>query len=527
MERIDIFTYEYYDDGPNAGYLKHVVLGAGVEDQSQEYGYDKYGNLNTVTDSQESITSCEYNAMGQMIVLHKPFVEGSKNSDIFYHYGRDGRLAKEDMPRGNYQDSVINESYIRHQFDYDVLGHLISVIYGSNTAFAKHWHIKRTAEGFPSEITDPVGRITRLSYDERNRLLSQTLFAESSEQRTKRFLYDVNGNLSLVIDPTGRNLDYHYDSWDRPLRVELPGTEGSRTSIHYLYGIENHVEHIEVVGLSESGLSTVIEEQDQVFDERGRLVSRTQESIGSIFWYDRDSALTRIVDQRGNAVSMHCDSIGRIRSITDPLGNQTKYTFNTKGLLKAVDNVEVVPDSATNEMYHTEFEYDPRNRLTKLTDPLGNTIIPEYDDRDLLVGVTSPLKTRTEYEYDVDGLVVLLRNLRTAPLLPVEHRWQRNLAGRVITYTAPLGASTHYEYNSDSSWTKIIMPDGSVRKRFFDSAGQLIREIAPSGKITEYDYDKEGLIERLRFLPAPEDIRIEGLSLHSRWFRATHPNKPR
>ena len=508
-----LFGYEYYSTGAANGYLQRTIAGVGFENQSQEFGYDQYGNVNTVTEPSGAETEFEHNALGQIIRLRNPLINGSRG-EVVYRYGRDGRLKSQETPRGTYQDGVIADPFIRHEFEFDVLGYVRSAVYGANTAQPRKWLIKRSAEGFPLEVNDPLGRVTRMEYDERNILLRQTLFAGTMEARQIRFSYDRNGNQIKVTDPTGRQMEYEYDSWDRLIEVKYPGIEGWRTRTRYTYGVQNQLERMEVIGVPEPGAAPVLlAELRQQFDKRGRLVFRKQGDLSGTFWYDRDSCLIRILDQRNHSISYQCDALGRIRNLRDPLGNQITYIYDAQGNLTALDELEVIPNLAVPETYHTEFQYDLRSRLTKVTDPLNNQTQSEYDDRDLLIIVTNPLGFRHEYEYDQEGQVILARGFVGNPLVPVEHRWQRDLGGRLRLYTDPEGKQTQYDYTSEDQWTKITLPDGSNRQRVFDAAGQLIREIAPTGTTVDYTYGADGLAEKLHYTAAPGVIGLPDLQL--------------
>jgi RHS repeat-associated protein len=508
-----LFGYQYYSTGAENGYLQRTIAGVGVENQSQEFGYDQYGNLNKVTEPSGAETEFEYNALGQMVHLRNPLVNGSRG-EIVYRYGRDGRLKSQEIPRGTYQDGVIADPFIRNEVEYDVLGYVRSAIYGANTSQPRKWLIKRCAEGYPHEVIDPLGRVTQMEYDERNLLLRQTLFVGTTEARQIRLSYDRNGNQIKVTDPTGRQMEYQYDSWDRLTEVKYPGLESSRTRTRYIYGVQNQLDRMEVIGVPEPGVAPrLLDELSQKFDKRGRLVFRKQGDLSGTFWYDRDSCLIRIVDQRNHSISYQCDALGRIRNVSDPLGNQMTYTYDTQGNLTALDELEVVPNLAPPEAYHTEFQYDLRSRLTRVIDPLNNQTQSEYDDRDLLIAVTNPLGFRHEYEYDQDSQVVLARGFVGNPLVPVEHRWQRDLGGRLRLYTDPEGKQTQYDYTSEDQWAKITLPDGSNRQRVFDAAGQLIREIAPTGTTVEYVYGADGLPEKSHYTAAPGIVGISDLEL--------------
>jgi RHS repeat-associated protein len=508
-----LFGYEYYNTGAETGYLQRTIAGVSVENQSQEFGYDQYGNLNKVTEPSGAETEFEYNALGQMVHLRPPLVNGSRGETV-YRYGRDGRLKSQEIPRGTYQDGVIADPFIRNEVEYDVLGYVRSAIYGANTAEPRKWLIKRCAEGYPHEVIDPLGRVTRMEYDERNLLLRQTLFVGTTEARQIRLSYDRNGNQIKVTDPTGRQMEYQYDSWDRLTEIKYPGLDGSRTRTRYIYGVQNQLDRMELIGVPEPGVAPrLLDELSQKFDKRGRLIFRKQGDLSGTFWYDRDSCLIRIVDQRNNSISYQCDALGRIRNMRDPLGNQMTYTYDAQGNLTALDELEVVPNLAPPEAYHTEFQYDLRSRLTSVIDPLNNQTQSEYDDRDLLIAVINPLGFRHEYEYDQDSQVILARGFVGNPLVPVEHRWQRDLGGRLRLYTDPEGKQTQYDYTSEDQWAKITLPDGSNRQRVFDAAGQLIREIAPTGTTVEYGYGADGLPEKSHYTTAPGIVGISDLEV--------------
>jgi len=508
-----LFGYEYFSTGAENGYLQRTIAGVGVENQSQEFAYDQYGSLSKVAEPSGAETEFEYNALGQMVRLLNPLVNGSRG-EIVYRYGRDGRLKIQETPRGTYQDSVIANPFIRHELEYDVLGYVRSAIYGANTAEPRKWQIKRCAEGYPHEVIDPLGRVTRMEYDERHLLLRQTLFAGTTEARQVRFSYDRNGNQIKVTDPTGRQMEYQYDSWDRLIEVKYPGLDGSRTRTRYIYGVQNQLDRMEVIGVPEPGVAPrLLDELSQKFDKRGRLVFKKQGDLSGTFWYDRDSCLAHIVDQRNNSISYQCDALGRIRSVRDLLGNQMTYTYDAQGNLSALDELEVVPNLAPPEAYHTEFQYDLRSRLTRVIDSLNNQTQSEYDDRDLLIAVVNPLGFRHEYEYDQDSQVILARGFVDNPLIPVEHRWQRDLGGRLRIYTDPEGKQTQYDYTLEDHLAKITLPDGSSRQRIFDDAGQLIREIAPTGTTVEYAYGADGLPEKSHYTDAPEIIGISDLEV--------------
>jgi YD repeat-containing protein len=50
-----LFSYEYYEDSPAVGYLKRTVIAPGVEDITQEFSYDLYGNVSAITQAADGL----------------------------------------------------------------------------------------------------------------------------------------------------------------------------------------------------------------------------------------------------------------------------------------------------------------------------------------------------------------------------------------------------------------------------------------------------------------------------------------
>jgi RHS repeat-associated protein len=503
------FTYDYYAAGPADGYLERTTAGAGVEDQTQEFSYDSFGMLSGVSDATGATTEYERNALGQVVRLRKPAVGGA-TGDVVYRYGPDGRLRTLDTPRGGYQDATIADPFIRHEFQFDVLGHVRSAVYGANTAQPRRWTFKRASDGQPLEIVDPLGRVTRTVYDERRLPLRHTLFPGTPDERTAHLVYDRNGRLTRFTDATGRRVDHAYDSWDRLQQMELPGAASQRTTIRYTYGDRDELESSVTRGVGRPGGPVVVlEDWSQHFDERGRPATRVQGAVTEERWHDRDDCLVRIVDQRGNATLFTCDALRRPTQITDATGNRRLHTYDNTGDLIRVEEIEVGPGGAASGLYTSSLAYDERGRLRLVTDPLGNVTLAEYDDRDLLAAVVSPGGMRTEFAYDIEGQLTNSRGI--AGGLTAEHAWQRDAGGRVLTYTDPEGSQTRYEYELEDRWTAITTPGAPRRERRFDVAGQLERERAPSGAETRFFYGLDGSVDRISYTPGPGMLAVPDL----------------
>ncbi|MCA9208829.1 MAG: VCBS repeat-containing protein, partial [Planctomycetales bacterium] len=89
----------------------------------------------------------------------------------------------------------------------------------------------RSDDGLVETITDPLGRVTRFSYDEFCRLIG-VVFAEGTpEQTPASYDYDDAGNLIAVTDELGRVTRYEYDARGRVLRVVPPDPDGAGPAV--------------------------------------------------------------------------------------------------------------------------------------------------------------------------------------------------------------------------------------------------------------------------------------------------------
>ncbi|QOY86405.1 RHS repeat-associated core domain-containing protein [Paludibaculum fermentans] len=170
-----------------------------------------------------------------------------------------------------------------------------------------------------------------------------------------------------------------------------------------------------------------------------------------------DKTLTSLKDLNGNTLTIAADGItssagnlkvalvrdlqGRITKITDPLGKQYLYGYNTTGELTSV----TYPSLATPSGY----TYDPGHLLKTETDPRGN-----------VAGTTI---------YDA--------------------------AGRLQSVTDAAGNTTQYAYDIPNRKTTITNPDSGVEEVISDANGNVLSRKDGLNRVTTYTYDtKNNLI---------------------------------
>lgn len=117
------------------------------------------------------------------------------------------------------------------------------------------------------------------------------------------------------------------------------------------------------------------------------------------------------------------------QSVTDALGRQTAYTYDTMGNVTSVTRLAGTPQAIT-----TSFAYKPKyNQVTSVTDPLGHTTTFTYEGAGNPTTITNPLGQNTTITYNGFGQPLSVTD-------PLNNNTQFSYDGTDLsTVTNPLG----------------------------------------------------------------------------------------
>jgi len=178
---------------------------------------------------------------------------------------------------------------------------------------------------------------------------------------------------------------------------------------------------------------------------------------------------------------------GSLQSITDIGGNSLTVTRN--GITSSTGlNVPFVRDSS--------------GRITKITDPLGNNYLYSYDSSGNLASVTYPgVSQASTYIYDPNHLYLSGTDFRNNPLPTTAYYGPTDtdpnglpLNGRLKSVQDALGKTTSYAYNLTTNATTITYaPDANgntgTTTKVYDSYGMLLSSTDPLGLTATNVYD--------------------------------------
>lgn len=419
-----------------------------IDDQgnASELTYDNVGNLLTATDALSQTTTYTYDSRNLLVSVIDPL--GNETSST---YDGNGNLLSVTDPL-NQTVSYTYDALNRLQMVEDEEGNKTSYIYDVN--------------GNQTTVTDPGGSTVSYTYDALDRLVSMT----TALGYTTTYEYDAASNQTAVIDANGNRTEYAYDALNRLIAV----TDALGNVVQYEYDAVGNRTAV----VSANGSRTIY-----VYDPLNRLVQEFDPlGNGSAYSYDQNGNRTAMVDAEGNTTTWLYDSLNRITQINYPAttgipASSVDFEYD------AVGNRVVMTDTTGA----TTYTYDNLNRLTSLTNPIGETVSYTYDDAGRRTGLTYPDGSLVSYGYDaVDRLTSVQDDMGTTTIsyTPLGNRSAINYANGVVgTYT----------YDSGNRLTNINYESPQTGSLFFveyvlDKVGNRLQMLDSEG-LTTYEYD--------------------------------------
>jgi RHS repeat-associated protein len=176
----------------------------------------------------------------------------------------------------------------------------------------------------------------------------------------------------------------------------------------------------------------------------------------------------------GQTTNYAYDALNRLTSLSDPLGNTTTTTYNALGRIITTTNAK---GQATN------FEYDALGRLTKVTDAKSGTVTYTYDANGNRLTQTDPNGKTTSYVYDALNRLTQ----KTEPLGTV-YQYAYDAVGNRNGLTDAKGNSITYAYDGNNRLKTITYPGASTVGFTFDLNGNRTQMVDSLGTST-YTYD--------------------------------------
>lgn len=458
----------------------------GAKTQETKFKYAEDGDLEETTEPLGHTTKYAYDKYGDRESETDP--EGDKRS---WKYDEDGRVIVEVSPRGNEEGA--EASKFETKTERDAQGHPIKV----TDPLGHETKSKYDADGNLEVLTNPNGHATTYVYDKANQRtevkaangdVSKTAYdsegnveskTDGNKQTTKYEhntlsqltkttdplkretirTYDAAGNLKELKDPEGRTATYAYDAGNRLKEVKY--TEEATKPVSYVYDKDGDVTEMkDVTGTTKS-----------TYDELDRLTKAENGNKEVVeYEYNLGNQTTKITYPNAKAVTQSFDAAGRLESVKDWLGNETKFSYNRDSVPKAT----TFPTATTNK---DTSEYNAADQLTKTTMAKGE-------------------ETLAQISYGRDKAGQLESTAQTGLPGAAEPKYAYDEAERMTS-----GAGGSFKYDPANNPTEVAgaaqkfdeaneLTEAGSAKYAYDKLGERIEAKPATGPVTKYGYDQ-------------------------------------
>jgi len=380
--------------------LGRLVRQVDAEGGITSFAYNKRGNLIRLTDAESNTTQFQYDLAGRKIKEIRPMGQATE-----YSYFKNGLLK-----------TVKDAKQQVSTYTYDAANRLTEITYADNTKDTFGYD----AVGNLISYANPDVSGT-LAYDKLNRKLSETV-DYGSFQKSFSYTYDDRGNKATYTNPEALTHTYTYRKNDQLETINVDGKtfsfeyEKNRlkklsfpngVTTEYGYNANNWLANITTTG----PLGPILT-RDYSHDNVGNIKTKDSEHGIYNYEYDKTYQLTSADNPTIADEAYTYDKVGNRLSALETAGG---WSYN--------DNNELLSDTRASFEYDangntvkkiesgqvTSYEYNARNRLSKVYLPDGRIATYTYDPfgRRIKKQVAN---TTTFFTYADEGLVAEYRD---------------------------------------------------------------------------------------------------------------------
>ncbi len=411
-------------------------------------------------------TSYTYDSAGNM--LTRALTDTSSTPNISrtwtYTYNPIGQLLTEDGPRTDVSDTT---TYTYHDCNTGgACGQFRTVTnaLGQTTSFDSY-----DAHGQPLTITDPSSVVTMLTYDDRQRLTSESVAGELTT-----LSYWPTGLLKRVTLPDGSYIEYSYDDAHR--LTQVADGAGNRV-VYVLDAMGNRISE----RAYDAG-NALSQARTQVFNSLNQLWKRIgaagTPAVTTAFTYDSNGNLTGLSAPLGRSSTRQFDELDRLTQIDDASAGVTRFDYGANGNLASVTD----PRNLLTSYVHDGF-----GELTSLTSPDTGTTTQTYDAAGNLHTRTDSRGVTASWRYDALSRLTSMNSGDQSVSFTYDSG--ANGIGR-LTGAADSAHSLAWSYDAHGRATMKTQKVGAIERtlRYAYTNGRLSSLVTPAGQTITYGY---------------------------------------
>ena len=427
----------------------NMVKGVQPDGGIVTYEYDLLDQLTKTTDAEGNVTVYEYDANGN----HLKATDGRGNTKT-NAYDALNRLTSVTNELGKVQSTV-----------YDADGRIVKTINerGAETSY------EYDANGNIVKLTDAEGNSTTFSYDNMDRVIAQT----NAKGAVTAYAYTPTGQVARMTDADGNVTTYEYDALDRLIKVDAAGLVTT-----YEYDALGNATNT----VSPSGAATTLE-----YDALGRVIGSTDANGNKTSYVlDANGNVLQTIDALGNVAAFEYDAMDRLTKMTlhrvDGQDNvdeyqMTLYEYDHNGLVTKV--VNAAGDAKL-------MVYDQNGNLLQETDEEGKVTAYSYDARNLVTDINYADGKNVAYTYDEAGNLIQMDDWTG------KTTYELDLLDRITAMNDPNGKTVRYAYDATGKQSEVVYPDGTKAAYTYDALDRMTSVTDAEGKVTSYTYNAHG-----------------------------------
>lgn len=444
---------------------------------TESRAYDPAGRLASVTDAMGWKTTYSYYDNG-LLADTKRVNPLTQAQFLLAHNGYDDA--------GNLVTQITQDSTATTEYTVDPAGRVEQMLFDRN-GLARGMNLSFDGDDYVTNATLTQGSIAQsidAEWNDAGNLVRRTVH-DGSQDKTERWEYDRRGLPTSYIDQLGNRITFVNDEAGVPTVVTAP-------SVPTETGVEGQPP-VQVAASTRTGYNTFGEPVSTMdpnrnvtvigYDPAGRILSTTAAP------YTPPGASEALPPSR---TARTYDAMGRLKTLTDPLENQSSFGYDQFGNLTSL----TAPGDAT-----TRFTYNVNGELLSTTSPTGARQESTWDylGRRLTATTlerateTSPSAAYTsDFTYGAGGW---LTKHETPDRIATTYT--HNAAGEITEATDGAGNKTEYGYDLLGRAISVTWPDDSYQTLSYNVAGNLIgtADYSPTGtqlRSTTASYDLAG-----------------------------------
>ncbi len=491
-QRITRYTYDQY------GQVETITTGESTANNAAlatiHYEYDDYGNVVKITDAEGKITTfSDFDVLGNARTMKDARANALSNA-VQYTWARTFDTA------GNLLTSI--DPYGKGTIYTYSNGGDLKVITAADGSTAT---LTTNASSLPLTITDANNKITKLEFDQANRL---TFLTDANGNKTQT-VYDDQGRVARTVDGENNATQYTY------AQSQLRSIQYPTHKELLEYDNRNRVKQTTQQANSRNYL------RKRGYEQNGNLVS-TADALDNSNAYEYDS-LNRIVkmtDANSGITQFTYDAHDNLLQVKDPESRVTIYTYNKNNQLKsetkdgdqnttkkrcyAYDANGNVISSINPEQEKTVYEYDQANHLIK------SSVFAQKDQTNPIKVVSYNINEKNQLDSWAQQVSSTLPNgvTPTADIISLAETYTYTNLGQLESVTASLGGFTKtysYSYYPNGLKKTYTNAEGIIYTYYYNKNNQLIAVHIPNnGQITYAEFN--WLMPQTLLLPGGQKI---------------------